>query len=325
MIKKTLIISIFLIIYTIGYPQDVSLIKIDSCSVKGSSYFPLFVGAKWTWTLEMFGTKNTFSWEIIECYEITDSKNNLEKVIGFKTVCKEIDSEWFFIEYDGFICFYEKVDNIYEIQKIMPINPKIGDKWSENSRLNMVSTITDEFIKIDTETEDKNTIGYKIFRKDMGLYDLYEVEKKGSETVYTKWTLNEYKNISNESEKENILVKKDENDSNSTTTTTIIKEKEIESNTTFYNNEEEINNSDYFIKSLKSDKSYIQIGSFTTINNAIKIVNKSKKYNYNTFIYLDKDNLYKVLIEIDRDEEKNIQFIKNNIEAGAFFKKRKNR
>lgn len=322
MLKKLLQIFIFFNIFlTISYSEDVILTKIENIDIKGNSYFPLFIGAKWTWTLEMFGTKSIFNWEIIECYEITDPKNNLNKVIAFKTICKEINSEWFFIEYDNFICFYEKIDNNYQIQKLIPINPKIGDKWSENSNINIVSTITDEFIKVDTETEDKKKIGYKIFRKNIGLYDLYEIEKKDNETIYTKWTLNEFNKNEIKKQDEDIVIK---NSDETYIENEISEKKKINTNEKIEN---EINKEteNYLIKDLKNDKSYIQIGAFSILNNVIPILNKSKEYNYNVFIYLDKDNLYKLLIEIDKDEDSNLNFIKNNIEEKAFLKQKRKR
>ncbi|HOJ64522.1 MAG TPA: hypothetical protein PLE45_08885 [Spirochaetota bacterium] len=332
MSKKILTILIFLNILFLVAGEDVTLTKIEATSVKGNAYFPLFVGAKWTWSLEMFGSKNLFSWEIIEAYEITDLKNNLDRVIGFKTICKEIESEWFFIEKDGYISFYEKGDNGYDIQKIIPLNPKIGDRWNENFRINTISTITDEFIKIDTETEDKKTIGYKIFRKDIGLFDLYEIEKKDNDTIYTKWTLNEYKKY-NENEKKDIVI--NENKQDTTTDNTIVTENKISEDKDIIENIDEYESkeskkidyssdySKYFIKELNKNKSYIQIGSFSIIDNAIKILENATSYNYNIFIYFDKDGYYKVLIEIEKEEDKNIQFIRKNIEEKAFFKQRK--
>lgn len=314
MLKKILILFISFITVIVTFSQDAQFTKIETTSIKGNSYFPLFVGAKWTWTLEMFGNRNVFSWEITEVYEITDPKNNLQKVIGFKTICKEIESEWFFIEYDGYICFYEKMDNGYDIQKIIPVNPKIGDKWRENFRTNSISTMTDEFVKVDTETDDKKTIGYKIFRKDIGLFDLYEIEKKDNETIYTKWTLNEYKKYGDS--KNEVVLKQDDS------------YKKIENKKRVDHIIENIDEykddySRYLIKELNKSKSYIQIGSFALINNALKILKNSETYNYKTFIYLDKDNYYKVLIEIDKEEEKNIQFVRRNIEEKAFFKQRR--
>lgn len=351
--KKIFYIILLLRLCAVVFSQDIK--SLDGTGIlKGNSYFPLFSGAKWSWTLEMDGAKTDFTWEIKGIYSVTDEKNNLDGVTAFFVECKELDGTWYFIETDGFISFYEKIDTEYIITKFFPLNPKIGDKWTSNYRINTVSSVTDDFVKVDIETDDLSTIGYRLYRKNIGLFDLYELEKTDKEELMTKWTLKDYASfdsntipkIDNNSVTKNIIaavetssddisVKMDEFETdeldssfippvkiiadNDTDTEEVVSTEEPEVELLIENPEES-----YFIPNLDADKNYIQIGSFAMLANAINFyLDKTGIPDFELCIFKDVDGLYKVLVETDASNTSIIESVRSKIEPKSFFKQRK--
>ena len=191
--KKLFITIVLLLQLALTFAQSPTFTKIDEKNIKlGNKYFYAFEGAKWEWTLDLLSSKSSFAWSVAGVYKITDSQNGLTNKIGLQTQCRQLDSTWYFIEYDGFLCKYEKNDSTYMITKFMPLTPKIGMKWIADSRQNVVTSVTDDFVKIEVEGDKKATSGYKLFRKNVGLYDLFEIEKNRNGQVTTKWTLTKY-------------------------------------------------------------------------------------------------------------------------------------
>ncbi|HNZ26881.1 MAG TPA: hypothetical protein PLG34_08060 [Spirochaetota bacterium] len=353
--KKYFHIILLLSLCSAVFSQDIKNLDGDGV-LKGNSYFPLFSGAKWSWTLEMDGAKTDFTWEIKGLYSVTDVKNNLEGVAAFYVECKELDGSWYFIENEGFISFYEKIDTEYVITKFFPLNPKIGDKWTSNYRINTVSSVTDDFVKVDIESDDLSTVGYRLYRKNIGLFDLYELEKTDKEELMTKWTLKEYSSFD-----PNTIPKIDDSSSSETAIASVenlsddssIKIDEFDENDEFYSSDNsevsvvadkdpideeavsveepevelliETPEESYFIPNLKVDKNYIQIGSFAMLANAINFYldKKTGIPGFKFCIFKDVDGLYKVLIETDAYDSTIIDSIRKKIEPKSFFKQRK--
>lgn len=347
--KRIFYIILLLGLCAIVFSQDIKILD-GTGILKGNSYFPLFSGAKWSWTLEMGGAKTDFTWEIKGLYNVTDEKNNLNGALAFYVECKELDGTWYFIENDGFISFYEKIDTDYILTKFFPLNPKIGDKWTSNYRINTVSSVTDDFVKVDIETDDLSTIGYRLYRKNIGLFDLYELEKTDKEELMTKWTLKDYSSFDSktipkiddnsltktiiatvEASSDNNLVKMDEfeteeSDSTNISSVNIVSDTEDVVSTEEPEVELLIENPEesYFIPNLNSDKNYIQIGSFAMLSNAINFyLDKTGISGFKLCIFKDVDGLYKVLVETDAYDTSIIESVRNKIEPKSFFKQRK--
>ena len=164
--KKLIITIVLLLQLTFIFAEAPTITKIDEKNIKlGNKYFYAFEGAKWEWTLDLLGNKSNFAWSIAGVYKITDSQNGLANKIGLQTQCRQLDTTWYFIEYDGFLCKYEKNDSTYTITKFLPLTPKIGTKWIADSRQNVVTSVTDDFVKIEVEDDKKATSGYLRLRR----------------------------------------------------------------------------------------------------------------------------------------------------------------
>ena len=354
--KKLLITAVMAMQLTLLFAQNPTITKIDEKNIKlGNKYFYAFEGAKWEWTLDLLGSKSNFAWSIAGVYKITDTQNGLSNKIGLQSQCKQLGTTWYFIEHDGFLCKYEKNDSTYTITKFLPLSPKIGTKWIADSRQNIVTSVTDDFVKIEVEGDKKATSGYKLFRKNVGLYDLFEIEKNKNGQVTTKWTLTKYIPPTIETPATTTTttsttttikpaaspVKPSQNaaatavtttttvkpaattTTTAATTTTAVKPAVTTTSTTTTTTTTTMKPQTpvTYISSLPSKTDLIQVGSFSRQDFAEDSCRKCLDQGYQTVIYQE-NGLYKVLI-MPGDTPDILQKIKSDIGIDGFYKQRK--
>ena len=347
--KKLIITIVLLLQLVLTFAQSPTFTKIDEKNIKlGNKYFYAFEGAKWEWTLDLLGSKSNFAWSITGVYKITDTQNGLSNKIGLQTQCRQLDSTWYFIEHDGFLCKYEKNDSTYTITKFLPLSPKIGTKWIADSRQNVVTSVTDDFVKIEVEGDKKATSGYKLFRKNVGLYDLFEIEKNKNGQVTTKWTLTKYipptietpTTTTTTSTTTTIAVaaaaptttttttvppkakpvSTTTTSTTSTTTTTTLSPTVTTTTTTTTTTIKPLTPVTY-ISSLPPKTDLIQVGSFSTQSYSEDLCRKCLSAGYDAIIYQE-NGLYKVLIQ-SGDTPDIMNKILKDIGVSGFYKQRK--
>jgi hypothetical protein len=346
--KKLIITIVLALQLAVAFAENPTITKIDEKNIKlGNKYFYAFEGAKWEWTLDLLGSKSNFAWSIAGVYKITDTQNGLSNKIGLQSQCKQLGTTWYFIEHDGFLCKYEKNDSTYTITKFLPLSPKIGTKWIADSRQNIVTSVTDDFVKIEVEGDKKATSGYKLFRKNVGLYDLFEIEKNKNGQVTTKWTLTKYIPPTIETPATTTTttsttttikpaaapVKPSQNAAATavtttttvkpaaTTTTTVKPAVTTTSTTTTTTTTMKPQTPVTYISSLPSKTDLIQVGSFSRQDFAEDSCRKCLDQGYQTVIYQE-NGLYKVLI-MPGDAPDILQKIKSDIGIDGFYKQRR--
>lgn len=299
--------------------------------IKGSAYFPLFVGEKWFWEISVNENRSTMSWEIISYNIINDPSNDLKNVYGYEATGGSDIGNWYFIEYDGFICSYQLLDKNYTIVRLFPINPQIEDIWSIAGDNYSITLIDKEKVKIEYENEEEKRFGYQIFMKNVGFSELFESSKKNegknilkykltdyidnSKVDLTKYEENKKTDLSNEkkSEEKEIVIKEKKEDK-----ITIEKKEDNTTKVIVSNTLDNIN-----ITKLLSDRSYIQISSFNSSKNALNYSESLRLSGFSPKILEDFDGYYKVVLDTTSDEKEFLELIRNKIEKKAFIKQRK--
>ena len=320
--KKIILILLIISMTSLIIAQDIIIRDIDSPDgLNGSQYFPLFVGAKWIWDVKGMGNITKINWELVSAHKITDTKNNLGDLTAFKLKIsfdieeKEMTDEFYVFEYQAFICFYRKVGNDYKIEKVIPVNPLIDNKWVANNTEYKVVERKDNTVKIESVNEEIDKYGYQIFIKDIGPYEIFEYYSSGEKKEDVMMTLVDsvaYEDLY-EKPQQKIAEEIPQED----------KELYKENNTPQENKKEEkphivLNENDY-IQKLSNDKKYLQIGAFNIVYYAEELVRNAKYNGFEAKIYRDIDGFYKVLIEVN--SENDINNVKNKITKDAFIKK----
>ena len=322
--KKIIIFFIFLLLFTSLFSEPNAEIKdlkpLDQ--IKGTLFFPLFVGAKWEWHVKGMGNFSKVVWEIISAHIINDTINNVNNSIAFKLKAtfifdeKEMTDEWYILEHEGYICFYKKSRNDFYIEKIMPINPSINDSWMNASNKFEISEITNSKIKIELKNEELGRFGYQVFSRDIGPYEIYEyliIDDNKQQMLMSLINNVSYKDISSIKNKEFAALKEKK-----------IEETTIEEDTLVNTPEKDDDfdiTEDDFISSLSKDKKYFQVGSFRMDSYAKELTLKAKKAGLVPKIFLDKDEQYKVLIEFSKEKSIIEKEIKEKLGITPFLKK----
>lgn len=322
--KKIIIFFIFLLLFTSLFPDDIIEIRDIKPpeQLKGTHFFPLFVGAKWEWNIKGLGNLTKATWEIVSAHMITDISKNISNSVAFKLKAtykdeeKEFIDEWYILEYNGYICFYKKSRNDYYIEKIIPLDPDINDNWMNASNKLEVAEITNSRIKIELKNEELGRYGYQVFVKDMGPYEIFDalsIDDKKQQMLMSLDNSISYKDvpiIKNDEFPE--LIKKEEE--KTTPNITEENDKVDEDKDQFTVSEDD------YIYSLSKDKKYFQIGSFKINSNAKELIIKSKQAGFVPKIFLDKDEQYKVLIEFSKEKSIIEKEIKNKLGITPFLK-----
>jgi hypothetical protein len=311
--KIFIIFAIFIFPIFYLFPQDIVISDTNPPNeIKGSLYFPLSVGSKWTWTISDNNSKSTLSWEIVSYKIISEKNNNLKNIPAFEIISKEMNNKWYFFEYDGFICSLESGGKEYILTRIFPINPQLEDTWSENNDNYKISEIKDNYVKAEYENEADSRFGYVVFNKNVGLFEIYQNSKKGNTKNVLKFSLTDYfinNDFTSKIQPEN-LKKQDK----------INLQVNPKKNTQTSKSLKVIDN--FILTSLKTNKSYIQVASYNFLENAQSDLYSIKNCGYDVFIFKDKDGYYKILIETSENEKIILSKVKKDFKD-AFIKQRK--
>ncbi len=176
-LNKTLLIAFFMFnLFFLNAQSSLLATEVAAPSgLKGSDFFPLFVNAKWTWSVKGIEGVDKVTWEIPGAFILNDSSKNLSNVLAFKIVCRELNEEWYAFEHDGYICFLKNGDN-EQIEKILPVNPKLEDQWTNGDYNFNVSVIEDNMVKVEYINNDASKYGYFMFVKNIGPYEKFDYE-----------------------------------------------------------------------------------------------------------------------------------------------------
>lgn len=315
---KRIVIAVFMLNIIIC-ANSASLQKVFSPqTIKGSAYFPLYVGKVWKW--DVFGKEDLKgdTWETTGAYVINDMENNLTNAVAFEVVSGTTNSRWFFLEHDGYICRYEKTgNNNYLLTRVLPVNPSVSDKWVGGSKQYKVKELSEAYVKSEFENESVNKSGYELFKKGIGPVEIFVFlagENKNSVIYKLRETGGTIKTVSLQpvpgiEDKTPTLVKNLKE-----TREKIDEDVDLEP----YQAAEELS----LLKKLADNKNYIQVGSFFLKKNASGYLDKVVKSGYNGKIFHDKDGYYKVLLEVEKDTDKLLLNVKNTLSPGAFIKQR---
>lgn len=325
------IIVILIIFFNINLIFSLITVKdIDSPKdLKGSNYYPLFVGAKWSYDVTGNADLTKDTREIVSVHSITDSSSDIKDLTAFKIKEAESNNEWYAFEYNGYICYYKT-----EIEKILPINPTLQDKWTSNSINCRISESESNMVKVEYMDEKNSKYGYQIFALNVGPKEIYEYKSNDKKELNMKLTanvaFNEQKNL-NSTDK--TIIAKTENkeiveNKKTEDTKEIIKEnkeaeikkEEKKAESTIEYDDNDLTKNDY-ITTLVKNKTYIQIGAFKVNFYAKQALLKAREAGYNAKIYQDKNGLNKVIIEIPKDANKVLKEIRVKIIKDAFIKK----
>jgi len=297
------------------FSQDAVITDLSSDSkLYGGKYFPIFIGSEWNW--EVKGKERTMNmeWKIISKHNINDPQNNLKDTTGFKVkvlfkqndkTIDELSSELFIIITDGFIINYEKSDKTYKLEKIIPIEPKIGMSWDFGGTKYKITEINDNSVKVESSNEALDKFGYQLFIKNTGPFEIYEFSPKSNdETFITLLKSTSFKGTSNET----AAAVKEETTAPIPVAPVVTSEKtDIETpkkmeNTNTDPAKKNDDNKDFYIKTLSSSKKYLQLGAFNMNYYAEDFVKKLTGLGYTSKIYLDSDGFFKVLLETDNPD-----------------------
>lgn len=170
-------------IENIERPEDIPL------EIKGSPFFPLFLGAQWEFDVEGLGTLDKIVWEVTDLYKITDWKYKLKNTLAYKIKIEAFEAEWFALESAGFVCFYRVSGNKNVLEKIIPIEPEIDQNWKNGNDQLKVGILEENMLKIELANEKENKYGYQMFLKDMGPFEIFEYIALGDEETSLRMTL----------------------------------------------------------------------------------------------------------------------------------------
>ncbi|HOV13552.1 MAG TPA: SPOR domain-containing protein [Spirochaetota bacterium] len=293
-----LLIILFFVYLPLFSQTSASIKKVSPIkNISGSIYFPLFVGQKWVWEISVNEKKNKMSWEIISYNIINDVSNDLKDIYGYEVTAGDEIGNWYFIEYDGFICSYNlKEDANYQITRLFPINPQVGEVWNFLQDNYSISEIDEDKVKVQYENEEEGRFGFQVFKKNIGLSEMFESSKKNDGNNILKYTLLEYNKISDV-----IFSKYEVSDEKKST----------------------VKNEDFIIQELSKESLYVQVSSFNSSKNALAYSNNLKSKGFNPKIFQDKDGYYKILLDSTSDEKTFIEKVRKDVEKSAFIKQRK--
>jgi hypothetical protein len=317
-------IAFLLIIFNIClflYSQEPVITDLMSDSkLYGTVFFPIFVGEKWNWEMSLNGKTTNMFWNIVSMHTINDPSNNLKNVIGFKTLIRfnsdgkdisELNDEFYLIINDNFISNYKKIDKGYEIEKMLPINPKINDTWIFENSTYKITEISGNSIKVESQNQKEGKTGYQLFVKDTGPFEIYENDSIKKEEIFlTLLESSSFQQPNNATAVENKPNAKDQDNTVSSKTSEI---------TTSQNTNKERIFTDY-ITLLVKDKKYIQIGAFNITYNAENLAYNVKSAGFPSKIFQDKDGFYKVLVETN-DPIGTIKSLKDKTGIKGYLKK----
>ena len=132
--KKIIIIMFLFFTLSFVFGDDFIISETNAPdSLKGNSYFPLFIGAKWSWAVKGLKNIKSINWEITSAYLINNKSLNINNLLAFKIVASEINEEWYVFENEGYLCYLKEIDGANKIEKIFPVDPHLEDEWMNDN------------------------------------------------------------------------------------------------------------------------------------------------------------------------------------------------
>ncbi len=286
-------------------------------------YFPLVIGQKWVYSVKTKNTETITNWVISAAESITDSENGLNAVVGYKVNVQPTNEVFYFINFEGFICKYEKSETgNYMIKRLLPESANTDYNWISNDTTFIITEMNDTEIRVEYISNTDLFSGYNIFKKNIGPNEMYIYEIASADKNDFLYKLTE-SNIDREVQTTTKTVTETVK---TTEVVTVETEPVIETKTIEKTKEtpKEIKNFTTVkeLPVLNTNYYYIQAGSFVIKNNALRVCSDLLARGYQAIVYEDADSLYKVLIEGQTDMELNHKRVKEEINAGAFIKKR---
>ncbi|MCG8570707.1 MAG: hypothetical protein MJB14_11260 [Spirochaetes bacterium] len=288
--------------------------------LSGSSYFPLFIGEKWSWKVHSNQVSNV-DWEIIDCYLMIDRMNGIKGNIVYELHKGNQGGRFFLFEHQGFICEYYYTESQLKYTKLLPLHPQIGMDWQNGRRTFTISELNKNLIKVEIieKNRDKNFI---IFQKSKGPIEFTVVDlKQNQKYLYQLYKYHPFSNLTKLSvlpkvedinkQFENEFVKK---------ASEIIMDEDID----IVNEIEPFIDSleKYRINELNRKHAYIQVGAYQFKKNAQSMVIKLVEKKYPVVVWLDQDGTYKVLLQLEKITQSYLSLIQKEITPHAFIKKR---
>lgn len=286
--------------------------------VSGSDFFPLKLGQKWVYNFSDNGTESIVTHFIGATYMINDGENNVVNTIGYEVSNEGTGDKWFYFVNDGYVCSYEKIDeDKYGLTKLIPISPKVNDSWVSSGITYVITEMTGEYVRVEFMDDANDVTGYNVYKKGTGPFEMYTYRTENGlkkDTLFTLQTSPEGIKTEKEIEKE---IQKE------------TKERVKDSIVNAVNEVVAVPETDNdgfdgtYIKSLRRDYYYIQVGSFIKRENALRQFNSVREKSFDAVIYEDPvDGMFKVLVQGNSDMNGTYQRVKGEIIGSAYYKKK---
>lgn len=317
---------------------------------KSNPYFPLITGQKWTYTITAGGVDNTVNWRLNGSYKITDTDNGINNAAAYQVESIETGEIWYFLKYDGFVCKYEQNEKgNYILTRLLPDSINIDYNWISANTSFIISEVNADTVKVEFVSNAEDFSGYNVFKKDIGPSEMYIFDTAGGDKSDTTFKLKEA-GFDRTVQQAAVTIPAVSEVADAATSDTTIKTETAVETTTPAEEEpkvatatkpadeevvapikeepkaektiEETYPGITKINRFKEDFFYIQVGSFVIKNNAFRICSEVKTKGFNAVLFEDTDGYFKVLIEGNKDMEFYLNKARNEINAGAFMKKR---
>lgn len=316
--KKIIILSIFFAALTAAYaaPKFTKINEIKSDT--SNPFFPLVTGQKWEYSAMAKGTESKVNWIITGTYLISDSDNYLSNAMGYKVENSSSEELFYLINHDGFICRYENTSSgDFVLKRLLPASADVDYNWISDNTTFIITEITDSEVRVEFIENSDAFSGYNLFRKNIGpsemyIYDIASDDKDDYLYVLQSSSIDRtiQSALSVPSEEKPEFIEE------------IVKKEEVKVSEPVAVRKSPDLSSVREISRLERNYYYIQVGSFVVKNNAVRVCGDLNTRGFNAVVFEDADSLYKVLIEGDKDMENNLRKARNEINSGAFMKKR---
>ncbi len=360
--KKTINLFILILSCSMLSAQPQIRVAEQDNEIRGSSFLPLSLNNRWVLetdnAYENSGFPQVISWHLGQIVKITDPQYNINNHTAYKiTPAEGENSEVYFIEHDGFICSYQPdIDGKYFIERLVPINPFLGDIWISKGLQYTVVEVDANFLKIQFSNEilldmtaPSNEVksGYVIYAHGFGFYELFYYNATDNQQHFATYIINQQgsdvarrttprvdQNDSNNqssssssstrsssSSSSSSSVSRSSSSSSSSSSVSRSSSSSSSSSITTANNNPAETTDIRTITRLTQGKSYIQLGAFRNMANAANLLDNARSRGFEVVAWRDTDGMIKILIETTPDRARAmLDRAKNAISSGAFLR-----
>lgn len=318
--KRFFIVTLLLYSFAINASPILNRITQDSGDKK-NPFFPMAVGQIREFSKEENGITSTCTWKTDGVFQITDDINKLKNQKAYQFTDSSNGDVFYFTNYDGFICKYAKgEDGEYKLTRMLPENIVEDYNWISNNITFIITDVSIDYITVEFFDNQKDVSGYNKFKKESGPYEIYV-----NDATATKKhdMLAKLKNFSHDSNAHNHaeLPTADETGSivknpSDQEKSSIVKENASETKS------QSASSQVITINTMQKSFYYIQVGSFAKKENAFNICAEIRQKGFQSVVFEDKDETFKVLIEGNSNMEETLSQLKAQVTSGAFIKKR---